>query len=125
VRAPVAEGIEGIGLEAVWPLHQKGEGTFVDARSPQEFRAGHIPRALLLSKDTFEETIASWKTLVPLDTLLITYCAGAGCESSREVAALLVEEGYSRVKVFFGGWEQWYKAGYPVEKSGSERTEVK
>lgn len=120
VPAPVWEGIEGIGLEAVWALYQKGEGTFVDARSPQEFHAGHIPRALLLSKDTFEASIESWKALVPRETLLITYCAGAGCESSREVAALLMEEGYTRVKVFFGGWEKWHRAGYPVEKSAPE-----
>jgi rhodanese-related sulfurtransferase len=92
----------------------------VDARSQEEYRAGHLPRALLLSKDTFEETIASWKALVPQETLLITYCAGAGCESSMEVAALLLEEGYTRVKVFFGGWEQWRRAGYPVEKNGSQ-----
>jgi rhodanese-related sulfurtransferase len=108
-------GIEEIPLEEAWALHKEGRGVFVDARSAKEYRAGHIPRALLLSPDAFEETVSSWKDLLPADTLLITYCGGEGCESSRDVAALLIEEGYRRVKVFFGGWEQWKKAGYPVE----------
>lgn len=120
VPSPVIEGIEEVGLEAARALYREGEGTFVDARSEQEFRVGHIPGALLLSKDTFEETIVPWKALVPPDTVLITYCAGAGCESSSELAALLMEEGYTQVKVFFGGWKQWFEAGYPVETMVSE-----
>lgn len=116
------EGIADIELGEAWALCNEGKALFVDARSPEEFRAGHIPGALLLPVDDFEETVASRRSLIPLETLLITYCAGEGCDSSREVAALLVEEGYSQVKVFFGGWEDWKRAGYPVEK-GSSRGE--
>lgn len=117
---PVPEGNSGgiaqVDLKQAWALHQAGKAVFVDARSPKEYRAGHIPRAFLLCQDTFEQAVPSWKNLVPLDTLVITYCSGEGCDSSKEVAALLIDEGYSRVKVFFGGWEQWKRAGYPVEK---------
>lgn len=117
VPAPHKKGIEQIALERVWALFQVKKGVFVDARSAEEFRAGHIPGALLLPLDAFEETVSSWTNLIPADTLLITYCSGEGCESSTDVAALLVEEGYSQVKVFFGGWEHWKRAGYPVEKA--------
>ena len=114
------EGVAGIELGEAWALYNEGSAVFVDARSQQEFRAGHIPGALLLTLDDFEETVASWRNLIPSETLLIAYCAGEGCDSSREVAALLVEEGYSQVKVFFGGWEDWKGAGYSVEKGSSE-----
>jgi len=117
----VGNGVEEIPLEEVWALHKEGRGVFVDARSAKEYRVGHIPRALWLSPDAFEETVSSWKDLIPPETLLITYCGGEGCESSRDVAALLIEEGYRRVKVFFGGWEQWKRAGYPVENGSTAR----
>lgn len=117
-------GIEEIPLDEAWALHKEGMGVFVDARSAKEYRAGHIPRALLLSPDAFEETVSSWKNLIPTETLLVTYCAGEGCESSRDVAALLIEEGYRRVKVFFGGWEQWKRAGYPVENGSTGQEEA-
>jgi len=111
-----AKGIGELGLEEAWDLYKERTGVFVDARSAEEFAAGHIPGALLLPLDDFDEAVSSWKDLIPLETLLIAYCAGAGCDSSLDVAELLREEGYSRVKVFFGGWEQWKGAGYPVEK---------
>jgi rhodanese-related sulfurtransferase len=120
VPAGYNEGVTGIELGEAWALYSEGNASFVDARSPQEFCAGHIPGALSLTLDDFEETVASWKNLIPLETLLVTYCSGEGCDSSREVAVLLVEEGYSQVKVFFGGWEHWKEAGYPVEKESSE-----
>lgn len=120
---PVPEGGRGgiaeVDLKQAWALYQEGKAVFVDARSPREYRAGHIPRAFLLSQDTFEEAASSWRSLVPLDTPVITYCSGEGCDSSKEVAALLIDAGYSRVKVFFGGWEEWKRAGYPVEKDSS------
>jgi rhodanese-related sulfurtransferase len=112
----VVEGIGELSLEEAWDLHKQRTGVFVDARSAKEFGAGHIPGALLLPLEDFDEAVSSWKDLIPLETLLITYCAGAGCDSSLDVAEWLKEEGYSQVKVFFGGWEQWKGAGYPVEK---------
>ena len=112
-----AKGISELGLEEARALYEERTGVFVDARSAKEFGEGHIPGALLLPLDDFDEAVSSWTDLIPFDTLMITYCAGAGCESSWDVAELLKEEGYSQVKVFFGGWGEWKDAGYPVEKS--------
>ncbi len=116
-------GIEELKLGEARALHEARKGVFVDARSAEEFGAGHIPGALLLPEDDFDETVSSWKGLISPETLLITYCSGGGCNSSRDVAQLLKEAGYSRVKVFYGGWEEWKKAGYPVETG--ERTRSK
>lgn len=116
-------GIGEVGLQEAWGLYQERQGLFVDARSRAEFRAGRIPGALLLSLDTFQETVSSWRGLIPSDTLLIAYCSSAGCESSWEVALLLKEEGYSRVMVFQGGWEDWKGAGYPMETAQHKGTE--
>ncbi len=114
------EGVGEVSLEEAWDLYRGKTGLFVDARSKKEFDAGHIPGAMLLPLDDLDEVLSSWKSLIPSDTLLITYCSGAGCDSSLDVAESLREEGYSRVKVFFGGWKKWKGAGYPVEKKGRE-----
>jgi rhodanese-related sulfurtransferase len=116
-----AKGISELDLEEARTLYKERTGVFVDARSAKEFGEGHIPGALLLPLDDFDEAVSSWMDLIPPDTLLITYCAGAGCESSWDVAELLREEGYSQVKVFFGGWGEWKDAGYPVERSEPKR----
>ena len=119
VPARHAMGIEELKLKDAWALHKARTGVFVDARSAEEFGAGHIPGALLLPKDDFEEALSSWKALIPFDTLLIPYC-GKGCDSSWDVAELLKEEGYSEVKVFYGGWDKWKGAGYPVERAAQK-----
>lgn len=116
-------GIEEIAPEEAWALFQEKKGTFVDARSADDFRAGHIPGALLFPLHAFEETLSLWRNLISADTLLIIYCSGEGCEASRDVAALLKEVGYSRVKVLLGGWEQWKRAGYSVETVGQKALE--
>lgn len=110
------EGISELGLKEARALYEEQTGVFVDARSAREFNEGHIPGALLLPLDDFDEAVSAWKDLIPSETLLITYCSGAGCGSSWNVAEFLKEEGYTRIKVFFGGWEEWKGAGFPVEK---------
>jgi rhodanese-related sulfurtransferase len=115
-----ADGIEEIALDEVWALYRERKAVFVDARSAEEFAAGHIPGALLLPKDDFDEVLSSWTTLVPFDTLLITYCGGGSCDSSHDVAEWMKEEGYSKVKVFRDGWEKWKGAGYPAEGDSKE-----
>jgi len=115
VPLPQIEGLEWIELKAAWKLYREKQGIFVDARTRAEFDAGHIPGALLLSQDTAEESVTSFQDLIPTDSPLVTYCAGKGCESSIEVAEILIDAGYSQVKVFGGGWTKWKASKYPVE----------
>ncbi len=110
------EGIDIIEKDAVWASFQAKMSIFIDARSTEEFSEGHIPGATLLTQDNFEDNVSVLLDLIPLDSEIITYCSGSGCESSLEVAALLKEEGYTNISVFYGGWSLWKKAGYPIEK---------
>ena len=112
IMGPVVR--QGMSLDEAWTLFRTNGGVFVDARSQEEYDAGHIPGALLLSYDDFEESISSFQGLVPLDTVLVAYCSAVGCGSSAEVAELLREVGYSEVHQFPGGWEAWTKAKYPT-----------
>jgi len=115
----VSEGIRKIDLREAHRLFEGRRGVFVDARTEEQFREGHIPGAHVLTQDSFDESVSAFLALIPLDTPLVTYCDSEGCGSSREVAELLHEEGYKDIGLFEGGWDQWVKAGYPREKGGN------
>lgn len=119
---PEIEGIDWIGLEDARQAYEKGQGIFVDARSPEQYRAGHIPGAVSMDASSFEERLSSFLALVPQDTPLVVYCDGAGCGASREVAELLKDAGYRNIRLFSGGWEEWVRSGYPKETEPAEGT---
>ncbi len=107
-------------------LYQNPEVVFLDARYPEEYERGHIEGALLLPIEAEDEEYDRyWEDVEPLltkHTHIVTYCSGAECESSLFLARFLRDEmGYDSVKVFFGGWRRWEKAGLPVVYPEQER----
>src|SRR5665213_518514 len=88
---------------------------FLDARSPEEYAEGHIPGALEFYADDFEKFAPLvLPQLKDKRQELIAYCHGSSCELSLHLANALVAQGYTNVKVFFGGWPEWKKANYPI-----------
>jgi len=54
---------------------------------------------------------------LPKDKTLILYCDCSHEEDSLDVATQLTEKwGYTNIKVLEGGWSNWLKLGYPMEK---------
>jgi rhodanese-related sulfurtransferase len=56
---------------------------------------------------------------IPLDAAIVTYCDGAGCSLSKELASLLRSKGYTRVTTLADGWRLWRLNQLPVEKGES------
>jgi rhodanese-related sulfurtransferase len=88
----------------------------LDARPSVFFEQGHVPGALNLARDDFAR---DYRRLAPVlksatDKPVIVYCAGGDCHDSRLVANALMSLGFSNVRVFTGGWEEWSKARLPV-----------
>lgn len=107
-----------ITLRDAYKIHQNGSALFLDAREPEAFQRGHIAGAVNLPSDDFMDSLSYLENLSP-DTLIISYCDGSECNASIELAANLDLMGFTQVRFFFGGWEEWTGAGYPVE-GGSE-----
>jgi rhodanese-related sulfurtransferase len=105
-----------INLEQSKALFDSGKAIFVDARDPAECDAGHIKGAINLPWEEFGMKYPEVSKALPMDSLLVTYCAGADCEMSVNLGRKLRSIGYKDVRVFEGGWQLWVKAGYPVEK---------
>src|SRR5262245_60989807 len=52
------------------------------------------------------------RSSLPKDAAVVVYCAGPTCSASREAAEALTDLGYSNVKAFEGGLEEWKKTGH-------------
>jgi rhodanese-related sulfurtransferase len=88
---------------------------FLDARYPSDYKEGHIKGAINLPWEEFEDNAPQVLPKLPKDEEIIAYCDGTECESSLLLARELTELGYTKVKVFFGGWQEWQDAGLSVE----------
>ena len=53
---------------------------------------------------------------VPKDREMVTYCACPSDEAAITAAQILVSNGFKRVRVLKGGWQEWLKAKGPVEQ---------
>jgi rhodanese-related sulfurtransferase len=109
------ENFSEISLVEAKNLFDKGEGFFIDARSTTEYKEGHIKGAINIPVGRIFQYLEKNISKLPKDKILVSYCSGSHCESSFELAEILKQSGFDRVKTFFNGWVEWVKAGYPVE----------
>ncbi|RJR34246.1 MAG: rhodanese-like domain-containing protein [Desulfobacteraceae bacterium] len=106
-----------ISLGEARRLHESGSGLFVDARSLEEYREGHILSARNLPLKELDERLEPVMSGVPPHQTIVVYCDGEECSLSEEVAKELYFRGYENVKVLVNGWTRWLESGFPVEKS--------
>lgn len=104
-----------INLDYAMMKFQSRKTIFLDARYPEDFKAGHIKGAVNLPYEESEEYAPQVLPKLPKEEEIIAYCDGTECEESLLLARELRELGYEDIKVFFGGWQEWLKAGLPVE----------
>jgi len=88
-----------------------GENTiWIDARPDEEFARDHVPGAILLNEDRWNDLIGPFLATWSPDKRVVVYCSSQSCNASREVARRLREEAQLKnVFVLEGGWEEWLK----------------
>jgi rhodanese-related sulfurtransferase len=108
---------DSMSLEQAKERFDNGTGFFIDARSDEDYSKGHILNALNLPEEDLDRRIDEVRGLIPEDSeiTVIVYCDGEECDSSNRLAERLKTYGYTNVRVFFGGWNEWVRAGYPIE----------
>ena len=85
-----------------------GNAIWVDARPDSEFEQDHIPGAILLNEDRWDELLPVFLAQWSPDKKVVVYCSSQSCNASREVARRLRDEaGLKDVFVLQGGWEAW------------------
>ena len=83
---------------------------WVDARPDDEFARDHVPGALSLNEDRWNELLPQFLATWSPGKRVVVYCSSLSCNASREVARRLRKEAQlSEVFVLEGGWEAWLK----------------
>lgn len=89
----------------------------LEALPAMHYDAEHLPGALNLPLDDVERLAPE---LVPdRSATVVTYCTGTTCPNSALAAARLRALGYTDVRAYEGGKEEWVGAGLPVESTPS------
>ena len=107
-----------VGLEEMQKISASHAALILDARPEVFYRIGHIPSALSLPRDDFENSYRSLASLLQQhrEQVLVVYCAGTDCQDSQTVGNALQRLGYPHVRLFRGGWAEWESENLPEEK---------
>jgi rhodanese-related sulfurtransferase/DNA-binding transcriptional ArsR family regulator len=106
-------GFEGVDRQELFRRVRNGSVTVLDVRPAEEFRAGHLPRALSVP---LEELEARMKDL-PKGREIVAYCRGPYCMLAVEAVARLRKRGFRAVRLEMGVVD-WRARGLPVETGG-------
>ena len=83
---------------------------WIDARAASQFERDHIPGALPLNEDAWDDLLPAVLQAWPAGKPAIVYCDSRQCEASEDVAKRLREFGVAPVFVLKGGWAAWLAA---------------
>jgi rhodanese-related sulfurtransferase len=86
--------------------------TFIDARDAADFNSGTIQGALNIPYHEIEKYKSRLNSL-PKDQVYVVFCS-AECDVSIDLAYAMAKEGFKKVYIFHGGWDEWKKVGYPA-----------
>jgi rhodanese-related sulfurtransferase len=87
---------------------------WLDARPDEEYAAQHVPGALSLNEDRWEELLPKFMAVWQPGARVVVYCDSQRCDASRAVAVRLRHEyRINNVFVLQGGWKAWREAHKP------------
>jgi len=117
--ASVPVALDGdVARDEMEKLSANRTALILDARPEIFYRVGHIPSALSLPRDDFENRYQALRAVLQShrNNLMVVYCTSIDCHDSQMVAEALQKLGYARVRLFRGGWTDWKSADLPVER---------
>jgi rhodanese-related sulfurtransferase len=89
--------------------------TVVDALGESYWARQHLPGAIFLVADDVAANAA--RLLPDKSAAIVTYCSNVACPNSGQVAAKLSALGYTNVRKYREGIQDWVEAGLPVESA--------
>ena len=92
---------------------EEGGVTVVEALPAMYFEDAHLPGAINIPHDEVRELAPA--LLPDRSAPIVTYCANTPCRNSGIAAATLVAMGYTDVREYVEGKQDWTEAGLPVE----------
>ena len=88
--------------------------TIVEALPPEYFNEAHLPGAINLPHTEVRERAHA--LLPDKDAAIVVYCANLPCPNSEVAAKVLTKLGYTNVREYAEGKDDWREAGLPLEQ---------
>jgi rhodanese-related sulfurtransferase len=89
---------------------------FIDARFARDFEGGHLKGAISVPVDANDVERRKATAHISKDAHIVLYCQSAACKFAETVAIKLMDDGFSNISIFRGGWAEWLaKNGKPKE----------
>ena len=107
VTFPFAPNGSTISWPEVFALQDQGKLLLVDARYRAYWQAGNIPGSVQLNPEGAKVRFDEFYAKYPKDIPIVIYCGGPDCPFSKNLAILLMQEGYLNVRYVPGGYEEW------------------
>ena len=84
---------------------------WIDARPDDEFARDHVPGAISLNEDRWNELLPQFLQIWSPEKKIVVYCSAKSCNAAKEVATRLREEAKlpNDIRVLQGGWEEWQR----------------
>ena len=92
-----------------------GAVTVVETLGPAYYEDAHLPGAINIPHT--EVGRLAGELLPDKDAAIVTYCSNTECRNSEIAAAQLRSLGYTNVRKYAEGKQDWLAAGLPVESA--------
>ncbi len=103
------KGMEPVDREKLLKRIQEGSVTVLDVRPEEEYRYGHIPRAVSIPLQEIEDRISE----LPRDQEIVAYCRGPYCVLAVKAVEMLQAKGFQAVRLDYGV-QDWRALGLSV-----------
>lgn len=104
-------GVNSVPIAQAVQLVNRQSGVIVDVREPNEFKDGHIPRALNLPLSALKTRLTE---LEKYKNKPVVLCCASG-QRSAQAAIALRKHGFSSVHNLNGGFRAWQRDNLPIE----------
>ncbi|MFF4417217.1 rhodanese-like domain-containing protein [Streptosporangium sp. NPDC001559] len=92
---------------------ETGSVVVLDTLGGEYYAQQHLPGAIALVESEVAERAAG--LLPDKDAAVVTYCSNPSCGNSEAVARRLTALGYTHVRKYREGIQDWAEAGLPIE----------
>ncbi len=94
-----------------------GELVVVETLGPQYYEDAHLPGAINIPHTQVAELAPA--LLPDKDAAIVTYCSNTDCQNSEVAARQLEALGYTNVRKYAEGKQDWTEAGLAVESGAA------
>jgi rhodanese-related sulfurtransferase len=114
IASKTESNVRPIGLSSALGLHRRSEAIFIDVRSENEYKQGHISTSLNAPDNAALERLSAIPELsrkVP-----VLYCGSSRCPYAL-AAAERIKGSFREVFVYTGGWDEWSALELPIARN--------